>query len=132
MTDKQSFWAIVEIMGRQTYAGLLSEQSIGGAAFVRVDVPSTSAAEAFSKLFGAGSIYAITPVSEQVACLRAEALRAVPLTAWDLPEAVREKLRSSVTALPGPTRRDDMFDDDSEEGLGSVSESGEWEDDPSK
>ena len=123
MTDKQSFWAIVEIMGRQTYAGLLSEQSIGGAAFVRIDVPQTSDTEAFSKLFGASSIYAITPVSEEVARLRAATLRHLPLRAWELPEPIRDKLRSSVAALPAPPR-DDRFDDDLENG--SVSDC--WDD----
>lgn len=109
--SQQSFWAIVEIMGHNTFAGLVSEQTLGGAAFVRVDVPETSRSAAFSKLFGAQSIYAVTPCSEQVAKLRAEAIGAVPLTAWDLPEAIRDKLRSSVSALPAPPARSDQFDD---------------------
>ena len=33
------FWAIVEIFGHQRIAGFLSEQTIGGQSFVRVDVP---------------------------------------------------------------------------------------------
>jgi hypothetical protein len=106
------FWAVVEIMGHQTYAGELSEETIGGTSFVRVDIPATSSSAAFSKLFGSAAIYAITPVAEDVARMRAEKIAAIPLTAWDLPEAIRNKLRSSVDALPGPTERDDMFDDE--------------------
>lgn len=112
MTAEKRFWAVVEIMGHHIFAGELSEETIGGTAFVRLDVPATAASAAFSKLFGAGSIYAITPVAEDVARMRAEKISAIPLTAWDLPEAIRDKLRSSVAALPGPTDRGDMFDDE--------------------
>lgn len=71
----QSFesWAIVEVMGHKKYAGLVTEQVIGGQSFVRVDVPEIhddnpdERREPFCKLFGAGSIYCITPVSEEVA-----------------------------------------------------------------
>ena len=90
--EKFESWAIVEIMGHQTYAGLLSEQTIGGASFVRVDVPQVGEIPAFTKLFGGGSIYCITPVSEQVARLRAESLRQSPMSIYDLPEAVRQAL----------------------------------------
>lgn len=126
MSDAQnSFWAIVEIMGHNTFAGLVGEQTLGGAAFVRVDVPQTGKSEAFTKLFGAASIYAVTPCSEQVARLRAEAIGAIPLTAWDLPEAIRDKLRSNVAALPAPPARSDQFDDSVSDSWGPEEDSGD-------
>lgn len=66
---------IVEVMGHRRFAGLVTEQVIGGASFVRVDVPAVDGRAAFCKLIGAGSIYMITPVSEEVAQAAANALR---------------------------------------------------------
>lgn len=116
MSEKTAFtgWAIVEVMGHHTYAGQVSEQTVAGMAFVRVDVPETGLldqvpAPAFSKLVNPNSIYAITPVSESVARLRAESLRASPVSVWDLPEAVRQKLRAPH-ALEHV--HDDLEDDD--------------------
>lgn len=98
-------WAIVEIMGHQKYAGRISEEAIGGAAFVRVDVPEIDGRPAFSKLFGGGSIFCITPVSEGVALATARGLRNPPLNVWDFPEAIRDRLRSL------PAAEDDGRDD---------------------
>ena len=52
MSDEQKtgFWAIVEIMGHKRYAGHVSEQVVGGASFVRVDVPEHGECQAFTKL----------------------------------------------------------------------------------
>ena len=66
MSDTNEFkqWCIVEIFGHQVIAGMVSEQQIGGQAFVRVDVPAIEGRDAYTKLFGAGAIYAITPTDE--------------------------------------------------------------------
>lgn len=77
-------WAIVEIFGHTRIAGLVSEQTIGGCAFVRVDVPALGEEQAFTKLFGQGAIYAITFVDEAAAKLAARAIRARPITTWEL------------------------------------------------
>lgn len=66
-------WCIVEVMGHVTYAGLVTEQEIGGGSFIRVDVPGTSDTQPFTKLLGHGSIYCITPCDEETA--RAWALK---------------------------------------------------------
>lgn len=76
--------AVVELFGHNQIAGLVTEQAIGGATFVRVDVPKTSAREGFTKFFGAGAIYAITPVDESVAARMAEALEVAPVQEWRL------------------------------------------------
>lgn len=94
-------WAIVEVMGHQTFAGQVSEQTIGGASFVRVDVPQVGDIPAFCKFIGGASIYAMTPVSEQVARLRAEKLRKAPLEFWDLPEAARNAINAARRTEPG-------------------------------
>ncbi len=103
-------WAIVEIMGHQTYAGRVSEQIVGGSPFVRVDVPEIPERklQSFTKLFGGSSIYCITPVSEEVATLRAARLEQQPVSIYDLPVEVRETLAAAkagkigITHVPNP------------------------------
>ena len=75
MSADKSFetWAVIEVMGHKRLAGFVTEQTVAGAAFVRVDVPAVLNADttvelpAFTKLLGAGSIYAITPCTEETA-----------------------------------------------------------------
>lgn len=105
MAEKFEQWCIVEIMGHNRYAGLVSEQVIGGASFVRIDIPECNGQPAFSKCFGAGSIYCITPVTEEVARMTAKGLRQTPLQVYDFPAEVRERMRRP--AIAGPRDDDD-------------------------
>jgi predicted negative regulator of RcsB-dependent stress response len=66
--EKFDTWAIVEAMGFKKLAGHVTEQAVGGASFIRVDVPASGDdCPAFCKLIGAGSIYMITPCDEETA-----------------------------------------------------------------
>lgn len=96
--DKQGFWAILEIMGHKRYAGYISEHVMGGASFVRVDVPAHGDCQAFSKMFGASSIYCITPVSEAAARIAAGKLEEQPLSEWDIPDEWRQAMRQQRLA----------------------------------
>lgn len=77
-------WAILEIMGHVTLAGRVTEQAIGGASFIRIDVPECGNQKAFTRFYGAGSIYSITPVDEETARLAAGRLRPDPITIYGL------------------------------------------------
>jgi hypothetical protein len=91
MSEQQKFdqWAIVEIFGHQRIAGRVTEQTIGGCSFVRVDVPAVGEEQPFTKLFGQGAIYAITFTDEQAATLAANAIRARPVSVWELQTAMK-------------------------------------------
>lgn len=102
--DKFEAWGLVEVMGHTRYAGKITEQSIGGQAFVRVDVPAFEDRPAFTKLLGGGSIFAITPTTEQIARGLAQQCSNAPINVYDLPTSYRPR------SLPGM----DDFDNDDE------------------
>lgn len=97
--NEKSFdqWCIVELFGHQRIAGRVTEQTIGGCAFVRVDVPSVQEIPSYTRLLGQGAIYAINPVTEEIAYAAAKSYRAVPISAYEIPEL--RALRSQ-SALP--------------------------------
>lgn len=101
--DWQPTWCVVEVMGHNQYAGLVTEQVVAGTAFIRVDVPEIGDQPAFSKLLGGGSIYAITPCSEAVAREAARRRRAAPLNMIDF------------SAQPAQQRLPEFLDPDEEE-----------------
>lgn len=86
-------WAIVEVMGHHRYVGRVTEHVIAGQGFVRVDVPATKNTLRWTKLFGTGSIYAITPIEESIARAMVEQSHQAPLSAFELRQL----------GLPGPT-----------------------------
>lgn len=107
MTDqaKEKFdqWCIVELFGHNRIAGRVTEQSIGGCNFVRVDVPAVGDKPPFTKLFGNGAIYAMSPVSEEIAVSIANQLRTVPVSVYEIPE-----LRKLQTSLLSDEADDDL------------------------
>lgn len=98
MSDQFEAWGIVEIMGHQRIAGRISEQAIGGTAFVRVDVPASEDRQAFTKMFGSGAIYAISITSEETARVAANRFRETPMDAWDARQMM-EQFPSPQNAL---------------------------------
>lgn len=87
-------YAVVELFGHQQIAGLVSEQTIAGQGFVRVDVPACADQEAFTRLFGTSAIYSIIPTTEEIAVAFARRNISRPINRWDL-------------ALPKPTDEDE-------------------------
>ena len=81
-------WAIVELFGHQKIAGLVSEQQLGGASFIRVDVPETSVNPAFTRTLNPSAVYAFNWTTKEVATKYAEQLRAKPVTIFDIKKAV--------------------------------------------
>lgn len=70
--EPKRFWAYVELMGHKQLAGLLTEEQLGGATMLRLDVPETTKLPAYTRLFNAGSVYGITPCTEATARAVAE------------------------------------------------------------
>lgn len=102
-TETKDFkqWAIVELFGHARIAGLLTEQTIGGCSFVRIDVPEfVSEGQTFqpaTKLFGQGAIYGISFVDEATATIAALEIRYQPVNTWSL--------RRGLEGLPADARQ---------------------------
>jgi hypothetical protein len=84
MSEKFDHFAIVELFGHQIIAGKVSEQVIGGQGFVRVDMPTVDGQEGFTKFYGAGAIYAITPCNEETMQAAVLGLWQKPIDVWKL------------------------------------------------
>jgi len=99
MSDKDTYegWAIVELFEHNMIAGLISEQSIGGASFVRVDVPDVGGSEGFTTFYASSATYAITPTTEELARVAAGKLAIRPILPWVVP------VPDSRKALPPET-----------------------------
>lgn len=94
-------WAIVELFGHTQIAGLVTEATIGGCSFVRVDVPETNGRPAFTKFYGNGAIYSMTPVGEEEAKMALVNIMPRPVSTYLLP-----------TAKPAESSGDDEDDED--------------------
>ena len=117
-TTKAEFFAIVELFGHTKLAGFVSEYTLGGQSFVRVEVPETKLQKGFTRLLGNGAIYAINPVAEDICKSMAERLQVKPISEWDLPDGYREAIRSHqklLAAVPVPAPGEPDFSDAAEE-----------------
>ena len=83
--------AVVELFGHSRMAGKVTEQTIGSASFVRIDVPETSTQPKFTRLVNPSAIYAINPVTEEVMLQMAEGITAKPIDSWDI-RTMQQKL----------------------------------------
>lgn len=101
MTETEHFeaWGIVDLFGHTRLAGRISEQTIGGETFIRVDVPREG--EAFhTRLFGKGAIYGISLTDEPIAREVAKRSSARPVGRYDVP-ALLEDARPAGQATTG-------------------------------
>jgi hypothetical protein len=77
-------WAKVELFGHQVIVGRVTEATLAGGSFLRVDVPATNGNPAFTRFFGPSAIYSITPVGEQVARDLLQVYRKEPVSRYEL------------------------------------------------
>lgn len=92
LQDKLEIWAIVELFGHTKIAGKVTEQNIAGTNMLRVDVPETKENPEFTRFFGSAAIYAINPVTEEVASAYAERLAVRPIQVFEIDRMVEKKM----------------------------------------
>jgi len=94
--EKFEQWAIVELFGHQKIAGFASNAQIGGATFIRVDVPQVKeGAKKFTRFYNPLAVYGISPVSEEIAKHMASRIDSKPIVAWDIDFNSQRKLPMS-------------------------------------
>ena len=93
MTEETKFeaGAIIELFGHNQIAGKCSEQNIAGTNMLRVDVPETNEHPTFTRFLGSGAIYAINPVTEEIARHWASMLQVSPVNAWDIHQYIKKQ-----------------------------------------
>jgi hypothetical protein len=77
---------ILELMGHRRLAGYLTEAQIGGATFLRLDIPAAGGTGAVATQFYApAAVYCITPTDEATARAVASLAQVAPVSRWELP-----------------------------------------------
>ena len=87
--QKESFdqFAILQLFGHQRIAGRVTEANIGGSSFVRVDALTAEGEVAFTRYYGSGAIYSISPVSKEVCIAAAAKIDSPPVQPWEMKQA---------------------------------------------
>ena len=60
-------WALVELVGYQQFAGIISDETVDGKQYVKLEVPATTVHKEFDCKFGIESLHRITPITQQQA-----------------------------------------------------------------
>lgn len=99
MTETTAFdaWCLIELFGHTKLVGHVTETTVGGCNFIRVDVPEVEGNPAFTRYLSQGAIYSMTPIAEILARKMVEQMRPRPVSVWDLPQE----------SLPAPDEDDE-------------------------
>lgn len=82
-------WCFLHLLGHNRVAGYVSEASIAGAPFLRVDGPGENGPTQF---FSPQAVYAITPTTARMA-KACQDLRYAPVHEWEIPKPKRHRER---------------------------------------
>lgn len=110
--EKYVGWSVLELMGHRRLGGYVSETTLAGGAFLRIDVPGDADGEVHStQYYSPGSVYCLTPCSEEAAKIVARKSRPEPVHQWELPRP-RGQNGEDIHAERDYGRDDDDDDDD--------------------
>ncbi len=113
MAEKATFkeWSILELMGHRRLAGMLSEMQLGGASFLRIDIPQ-STDKYVTQFYSPQAVYCITPTDEKTARAIAKEAEA-PVSRWELAQLMPPQERPSDEEIADRAEAAmDEFDDE--------------------
>jgi hypothetical protein len=104
-------WGVIDLFGHTKIAGRIGEQTLGGSAFVRVDVPTVGDIAQHTRLFGHAAVYSISFTSREIAEAVARNIQSKPVSVYDFDHASRQRLAAlpSPVAVKAPDSDDDGF-----------------------
>ncbi len=76
-------YCILELFGHRKLAGMVSEQSIGGTSFIRIDIPQKGQV-AVTQFYSPAAVYCMTPTTEAIARAYAAGNVPDPVQRWEL------------------------------------------------
>lgn len=88
---KFEHWALVELMGHQRIAGLVSETTLAGHAMLRVDVPGAKGDFVCTRFYNPQAVYCISPTDRQIAIGLAVKCAVRPVSIYDLAKLGADK-----------------------------------------
>lgn len=91
--EEFKIWAIVELMGHVKIAGLVTEEERFGSKMGRIEIPNSDGGFT-TQWFSGGSVYRMTPTTEEIARLVAVSRQPEPVHRWELPQPEPEELTS--------------------------------------
>lgn len=80
---------IVEQLGHKKIVGFVSEVTIAGKGFLRVDVPKSKTETLATQYISPDTIYALTPTTEDIVRRLAQNYQPAPVQRWELPAPAR-------------------------------------------
>ena len=83
--DAFAGWAILELMGHRRLGGHVTETTIAGAGFFRIDVPASEGGNVATQYYRPDSVYCLTPATEETARAVARMAQPAPVQRWELP-----------------------------------------------
>lgn len=102
-------WAILELMGHVKLAGRVTEEEHFGSKLGRIDIPNADGGFT-TQFFGGGSVYRLTPTTEEIARHIALNNQPKPVQVWELPSAGRTAPEHLEDTLDYAER--DCYDDE--------------------
>lgn len=112
--EKFEEWAIIDLFGHQRMAGKISEISIAGVGFTRIDIPGPDGETLYTRIRHPNAVYGIDPVSREVAIAMAQKITEPPVSRWELKELV-EPQTESTNRRRRQWPNDDQDEEDEEE-----------------
>ncbi|MBN1287870.1 MAG: 3'-5' exonuclease [Anaerolineae bacterium] len=108
-------WVVLELFGHKKIAGKVTEETLAGKGFLRIDVPEAEGLPGFTRYYGPEAIYSITPCDEQTARLAVMQLRSEPVTVY-IPPAALGAGRASYSDRYDWDEDDEGDDDEGDDG----------------
>ncbi|MEM8791074.1 MAG: hypothetical protein AAGE80_05620 [Pseudomonadota bacterium] len=60
-------WVFLELMGHRQRIGMAREEYVGSGKMIRIDIPTGDDGETVTEFYGTNAVYAMRPISEEVA-----------------------------------------------------------------